>query len=218
MESFPVRMVRSSRRRADLFARAYRRVAPGVLRVSVGVLYLWFGLPKFFSGASPAEDLATRCMSLMTFDAVPPGVSRFLLALMEVSIGFGLVTGVLLRLTLAVFFVHMTGVFATLVLLPNDVWAHGVPPVPTLEGQYILKNLVLIAACLTVATRERNVPGAEAEAGSGPGTGTGPVRLRTVPSPRLRSRRPRRSSVGRADAVPSRFAGSPSVAAAREPQ
>ncbi|MER7705805.1 DoxX family protein [Kitasatospora sp. NPDC097605] len=158
MESFPARMVRSSRRRADSFARAYRRVAPGVLRISVGVLYLWFGLPKFFPGASPAEDLATRCMSLMTFDAVPPDVSRFLLALMEVGIGLGLVTGVLLRVVLAVFFVHMTGVFATLVLLPNDVWTHGVPPVPTLEGQYILKNIVLVVACLTVATRERRLP------------------------------------------------------------
>ncbi|MFF2659126.1 DoxX family protein [Kitasatospora sp. NPDC058032] len=158
MESFSARVVRSSRRRAEVFADAYRRVAPGVLRVSVGVLYLWFGLPKFFPGTSPAEDLATRCMSLMTFDAVPPGVSRFLLALMEVAIGLGLVTGLLRRLTLTVFFVHMTGVFATLVLLPNDVWAHGVPPVPTLEGQYILKNIVLIAACLTVATRERQVP------------------------------------------------------------
>ncbi|MFE6866711.1 DoxX family protein [Kitasatospora sp. NPDC057692] len=203
MESFRVRVVRSSRRRADRFARAYRRVAPGVLRVSVGVLYLWFGLPKFFAGASPAEDLATRCMSLMTFDAVPPGVSRFLLALMEVSIGFGLVTGVLLRLTLAVFFVHMTGVFATLVLLPNDVWAHGVPPVPTLEGQYILKNLVLIAACLTVATRERRLPGAgtgaevltEAAAPAGPEPGTGPrpavaARARRT-DPRGRFARPR---------------------------
>ncbi|MFE7192615.1 DoxX family protein [Kitasatospora sp. NPDC057541] len=160
MESFSARVVRSSRQRAEVFADAYRRVAPGVLRVSVGVLYLWFGLPKFFPGTSPAEDLATRCMSLMTFDAVPPDVSRFLLALMEVAIGLGLVTGLLRRLTLTVFFVHMTGVFATLVLLPNDVWAHGVPPVPTLEGQYILKNIVLIAACLTVATRERRVPAA----------------------------------------------------------
>ncbi|MFE2109491.1 DoxX family membrane protein [Kitasatospora sp. NPDC059463] len=170
MESFPARMVRSSRRRADRFARAYRRVAPGVLRISVGVLYLWFGLPKFFPGASPAEDLATRCMSLMTFDAVPPDVARFLLALMEVTIGLGLVTGVLLRVVLAVFFVHMTGVFATLFLLPNDVWAHGVPPVPTMEGQYILKNIVLVVACLTVATRERPTPGTASD----PVTLTGP--------------------------------------------
>ncbi|WP_316528259.1 DoxX family protein [Kitasatospora brasiliensis] len=162
MESYLAQAVRSGRRRADAFSRGYRRVAPAVLRVSVGAVYLWFGVLKFIPGASPAEDLATRCMSLMTFDLVPPGVSRPLLALMEVAIGAGLVTGLLLRLTLAVFFTHMAGVFATLVLLPNDVWVDGVPPVPTLEGQYILKNVVLIAACLTVATRgaERAEPAA----------------------------------------------------------
>ncbi|MFG2914957.1 DoxX family protein [Kitasatospora sp. NPDC048298] len=153
MESYLARVVRSGRRRADVFSRGYRRVAPVVLRASVGLVYLWFGVLKFIPGASPAEDLATRCMSLLTLDLVPPGVSRPLLAVMEVAIGAGLVTGLLLRVVLAVFFVHMAGVFATLVLLPNDVWVHGVPPVPTLEGQYILKNVVLIAACLTVATR-----------------------------------------------------------------
>ncbi|MFB6893062.1 DoxX family protein [Kitasatospora sp. NPDC056327] len=173
VESFSARVVRASRRRADRFADAYRRVASAVLRASVGVLYLWFGLPKFFPGTSPAEDLATRCMSLMTFGAVPPDVSRFLLALMEVVIGLGLVTGVLLRVVLAVFFVHMTGVFATLVLLPNDVWARGVPPVPTLEGQYILKNIVLIAACLTVATRGSRPAAEPADVPPGDGTGTG---------------------------------------------
>ncbi|MEU3567314.1 DoxX family protein [Kitasatospora sp. NPDC036755] len=161
MESYLARVVRSGRRRADGFSRGYRRVAPVALRVSVGVVYLWFGVLKFVPGGSPAEDLATRCMSLMTFDLVPPGVSRPLLALMEVAIGAGLVTGVLFRVVLAVFLVHMTGVFATLVLLPDEVWLHGVPPVPTLEGQYILKNVVLIAACLAVAARgeERAEPG-----------------------------------------------------------
>ncbi|MFE4515159.1 DoxX family protein [Kitasatospora sp. NPDC056783] len=153
MESHFARAVRSGRRRTEAFSRGYRRVAPAVLRISVGLVYLWFGLLKFVPGASPAEDLATRCMSVMTFDLVPPGVSRPLLALMEVLIGAGLVTGLLLPLTLAVFFVHMAGVFATLVLLPDDVWVDGVPPVPTMDGQYILKNLVLIAACLAVATR-----------------------------------------------------------------
>ncbi|MFE4973619.1 DoxX family protein [Kitasatospora sp. NPDC056651] len=172
MESHFARAVRSGRRRTEAFSRGYRRVAPAVLRISVGLVYLWFGLLKFVPGASPAEDLATRCMSVMTFDLVPPGVSRPLLALMEVLIGAGLVTGLLLPLTLAVFFVHMAGVFATLALLPDDVWVDGVPPVPTMDGQYILKNIVLIAACLTVATRgaERAEPAKPTErAGPTPG-------------------------------------------------
>ncbi|MFJ6620331.1 DoxX family protein [Kitasatospora sp. NPDC091335] len=171
MASHLAQVVRTGRRGAAEFSRGYRRVAPGVLRASVGVVYLWFGVLKFLPGASPAEDLATRCMSLLTFDLVPPGVSRPLLALMEVAIGAGLVTGLLLRVVLAVFFVHMAGVFATLVLLPDDVWVHGVPPVPTLEGQYILKNVVLIAACLTVATRREDRPAPDAAPEAAPAFG-----------------------------------------------
>ncbi|GHF10003.1 DoxX family membrane protein [Streptomyces griseoluteus] len=133
------------------FAAGYHRRSAAVLRVSVGILFLWFGGLKFTPAMSPAEDIAVHAMSVMTFHAVPPDVSRPLLATMEVAIGLGLVTGVLLRLALVVFFVHMLGVFSTLVLLPGDAWST-VPLVPTMEGQYIIKNIVLIAACLAVAT------------------------------------------------------------------
>ncbi len=118
--------------------------------MSVGLLYLWFGVLKFLPGMSPAQDIATRAMDVMTFDTVPAAVSQPLLAAMEVLIGLGLVTGRLLPLTLGVFFAHMAGVFATLVILPGEVWRY--PLVPSMEGQYILKNLVLVAACLSVAT------------------------------------------------------------------
>ncbi|OII64419.1 hypothetical protein BJP40_20625 [Streptomyces sp. CC53] len=131
------------------FCTAYQRREITVLRVSVGILYLWFGVLKFIPALSPAEDIATVVMSIMTFDAVPAEVTAPLLALMEVLIGIGLVTGRLLRLTLVTFFVHMAGVFVTLAIVPGAVWSH--PLVPTLEGQYIIKNLVLVAACLSVA-------------------------------------------------------------------
>ncbi|MFD6892566.1 DoxX family protein [Streptomyces sp. NPDC059957] len=128
----------------------YRCRETAALRVSVGLLYLWFGVLKFLPGVSPAQDIATRAMGVMTFDSVPADVSQPLLAVMEVMIGLGLVTGRLLPLTLGVFFVHMAGVFATLAILPGEVWKH--PFVPSMEGQYILKNLVLVAACMSVAT------------------------------------------------------------------
>ncbi|MCY0949941.1 DoxX family protein [Streptomyces sp. H27-S2] len=133
-----------------LLVSRYRRRETAALRVSVGLLYLWFGVLKFLPGMSPAQDIATRAMGVMTFDTVPAAVSQPLLAAMEVLIGLGLVIGRLLPLTLGVFFVHMAGVFATLVILPGEVWKY--PLVPSMEGQYILKNLVLVAACLSVAT------------------------------------------------------------------
>jgi uncharacterized membrane protein YkgB len=134
---------------AAAFSTAYRRRETDMLRVSVGVLYVWFGALKFVPALSPAQDIATQVMGVISFGMVPPGVSQPALALMEVLIGIGLVTGKLLRLTLTVFFVHMGGVFATLVILPGEVWRY--PFVPSMEGQYIIKNLVLVAACLSVA-------------------------------------------------------------------
>ncbi|MER6995718.1 DoxX family protein [Streptomyces sp. NPDC000410] len=146
----PPRPLRHRRRWLSSFSAGYRRRETAALRVSVGVLYLWFGVLKLIPGLSPAQDIATHAMSVMTFHMVPPSVSQPLLAAMEVLIGVGLITGRLLPLTLAVFFVHMAGVFATLAILPGEVWQH--PFVPSMEGQYIIKNLVLVAACLSVAT------------------------------------------------------------------
>ncbi|WP_440073693.1 DoxX family membrane protein [Streptosporangium sp. OZ121] len=138
---------------AAALAARYRPFSDTALRISVGVVFVWFGALKFIPGASPAEDIAARCMGVLSFGLVPAEVSLPLLAVMEVAIGLGLITGLLLRTTLAVFFVHMSGVFATLVIAPDAVWEHGTLLVPTLEGQYIIKNIVLVSACLAVAAR-----------------------------------------------------------------
>jgi uncharacterized membrane protein YphA (DoxX/SURF4 family) len=146
-----------SRRRVAVgtaaLAARYRPFSDAALRISVGVVFAWFGVLKFIPGISPAEDIATRCMGVLSFGLIPAEVTRPLLAVMEVSIGLGLITGWLLRTALAVFFVHMAGVFAALVIARDAVWAHGSPLLPTMEGQYIIKNIVLVAACLAVAAR-----------------------------------------------------------------
>ncbi|NYI03735.1 hypothetical protein [Allostreptomyces psammosilenae] len=146
--SLPWSRVRSGWER---FAAGYRRRSSLVLRASVGLVYLWFGVLKFVPGASPAEDVATRTMERLTMGLVSADVSRPLLALMEVLIGVGLLSGVLPRLTLVVFFTHMSGVFSALLLLPAETWTT-VLVAPSMEGQYIIKNVVLVAAGLTVAT------------------------------------------------------------------
>ncbi|MEW1549511.1 DoxX family protein [Streptomyces tsukubensis] len=129
----------------------YRRHSTTILRVSVGLVFVGFGVMKFAPDASPAEDIATRTMDVLAFGLVPSGATRPLLALFETTIGLGLITGILLRLVLAAFFLHMAGVFAALLILPDEMW-NG--QLPTLEAQYIIKNVVLIAACLTVAAEE----------------------------------------------------------------
>ncbi|WP_410538376.1 DoxX family membrane protein [Streptomyces sp. KL2] len=141
-----VRLPRGPRALAAL----YRRHSFTVLRVSVGLLFLWFGTLKLMPGASPAEDMATRVMSELTSGRLPVDLSRPLLATAEILIGAGLVTGLLLRLTLLAFFVHMAGTFTALAVLPAEMW-DGSLAYPTMAGQYVLKNVVLVAAGLAVA-------------------------------------------------------------------
>ncbi len=136
----------------SLAGRVQRR-GPELLRVCVGTVFLWFGVLKFFPAASPAEGAAVRAATKLTFGLLPPDVVLPVLATAETAIGLGLVTSVLLRVALVGFFAHMAGVFSALLLLPGEMW-QGDAPVPTLEGQYIIKNIVLVAACLVVAADE----------------------------------------------------------------
>ncbi|MDG9701575.1 DoxX family protein [Streptomyces sp. DH37] len=126
---------------------------PALLRVSVGTVFLWFGVLKFFPATSPAEGVAVRAATKLTLGLLPPEAILPLLAVSETAIGFGLVTGVLLRVALVGFFAHMAGVFSALVLLSGEMWQEGAP-IPTMEGQYVIKNVVLVVACLVVAADE----------------------------------------------------------------
>lgn len=119
----------------------------------MGSVFLWFGALKFFPAASPAEQVAVEAATKVTFGLLPPDLVLRLLAASETAIGLGLVTGVLLRVALVGFFAHMAGVFSALLLLRGEMWQGGAP-VPTLEGQYVIKNVVLVAACLVVAADE----------------------------------------------------------------
>jgi uncharacterized membrane protein YphA (DoxX/SURF4 family) len=125
-----------------------------LLRISLGIVFLWFGLIKFVPGLSPADELATRTISVLTFGIVPPDVSRPLLALWESLIGLGLITGRFMRVTLLLLFLQMLGTITPLALFPAETWGQ-FPIAPTLEGQYIIKNLVLVSAGLVIGATVR---------------------------------------------------------------
>ena len=122
-----------------------------VLRLAIGLVYLWFGVLKFIQGASPAAELATTTMSALTFGLVPAAVSRPLLALFESLIGLGFLSGRLRRLTTAAFVAHVIGALSSLLLCAHMVWRHA-PLEPTLAGQYVLKDMILLPAGLLVLT------------------------------------------------------------------
>jgi uncharacterized membrane protein YphA (DoxX/SURF4 family) len=125
-----------------------------LLRVSLGIVFLWFGFLKFFPGVSPAQDLASRTISVLTFGAVGAEVSVPLLAAWECVIGLGLITGVWMRAVLLLLFMQMLGTLTPIALFPHEVFVR-IPYAPTMEGQYIIKNLVLISAAIVVGATVR---------------------------------------------------------------
>lgn len=127
---------------------------PMLLRVSVGIVFLWFGFLKFFPGLSPAQELAGRTIEILSFGAVKPAASVPALAALETIIGLGLIFGLALRAVLFLLFFQMLGTLTPLFLFPSEVFTR-VPYAPTLEGQYIIKNLVLISAALVIGATVR---------------------------------------------------------------
>lgn len=125
-----------------------------LLRISVGIVFLWFGVLKFFPDLSPAEELATRTISTLTFGIVTPAVSLPVLALWEVLIGLGLLSGRFMRATLLLLAVQMLGTVTPLALFPSETFSV-FPIAPTLEGQYILKNVVLVSAAIVIGATVR---------------------------------------------------------------
>ena len=125
-----------------------------LLRISLGVVFFWFGILKFFPGLSPATELATRTIDVLTFGALSPSIAIDILAAWETLIGLGLITGVAMRATLALLFVQMLGTITPIFLFPELVFTR-VPYAPTLEGQYIIKNLVLISAAIVIGATVR---------------------------------------------------------------
>lgn len=125
-----------------------------LLRLSLGAVFLWFGALKFFPGLSPAQDLATRTIRILTFGLVEPKVSILLLATWECLIGLGLLLGVFMRATLLLLFLQMIGTITPIFFFPQEVFTR-IPYAPTLEGQYIIKNVVLISAGLVIGATVR---------------------------------------------------------------
>ena len=125
-----------------------------LLRVSIGVVFFWFGVLKFFPGMSPAQELATRTISALTFGLVPGAVSVPLLAALETVIGLGLLSGRYLRATILLLLLQMAGTVTPLFLFPGETFTT-FPVAPTLEGQYIIKNIVLVSAAVLIGATVR---------------------------------------------------------------
>jgi len=125
-----------------------------LLRISLGLVFFWFGLLKFFPGLSPAQDLAIRTIQILTFGLISPNLAIILLAIWECLIGIGLIFNLFMRATLLLLWLQMLGTITPIFFFPHEVFTR-IPYVPTLEGQYIIKNIVLISAGLVIGATVR---------------------------------------------------------------
>jgi len=125
-----------------------------LLRLSLGVVFLWFGFLKFFPDLSPAQNLAGDTIEELTFGGVSADTAVVILAVWETLIGLGLLLGVWLRATLLLLWLQMLGTVTPLFLFPDVCFTH-VPYAPTLEGQYVIKNIVLISAGIVIGATVR---------------------------------------------------------------
>ena len=125
-----------------------------ILRISVGLIFVWFGGLKFAEGMSPAQDLAIRTIQQLSFNLVPEKTIIIGLAIWEVAIGIGLIFKLFLRETLLLLFLQMLGTFTPVFLFPNEVFVQ-FPLALTFEGQYIFKNLVIVGAAIVLGATVR---------------------------------------------------------------
>ncbi len=123
------------------------RIGVPLLRISLGVVFLWFGLLKIFD-VSPVSGLVAKTIYWFDPDVVIPALGAF-----EVFVGTCLVAGRLMRIALPLLVLQMAGTFMVLVLLPDVAFRDSNPFLLTVEGEFVVKNLVLLAAALVIGSR-----------------------------------------------------------------
>lgn len=125
-----------------------------LLRWAIGINYFWFGMLKFFSGLSPAEALAKDTIRILTFGMIPDNVNLLLLSVWEVGIGVIFLSGKYIRFGANAAIVHMIFTFMPLFFFPEVSFTHA-PYGFTIVGQYIVKNLVFLAALAAILKERR---------------------------------------------------------------
>ena len=121
-----------------------------LLRISVGIVFVWFGALKLVPGLSPAEPLIRASITFLPMDLFLP-----FLAILEMTIGVGFILGgKFKRITVLLLLGQMAGAMSPIILRPDLIFTQ-FPFALTLEGQYIIKDIILISAGLVVGATVR---------------------------------------------------------------
>lgn len=129
----------------------------GVLlsRITLGIVYVWFGAPKLVAGLSSAEDLACRTLVLLTGGYIDGRACVFALGVGEILIGLWLLMGRWPRVGFAMLLLHMAGTATPFLLFPGEMFVR-FPFALSFAGQYIVKNLVLVSTALVAGAALRS--------------------------------------------------------------
>lgn len=141
-----------------------RRWSIPALRLSVAVVFVWFGALKVL-GVTPVTDLVAN-----TVYWVDPNWFVPALGVVEVVVGLGLALRVALRTVLALFAAQLIGTFLVLIVLPDVAFQDGNPLLLTVEGEFVIKNLVLLSAGMVVGATVRRNSAANPESVDEPNT------------------------------------------------
>lgn len=114
-----------------------------ILRIALGIVFVWFGALKIF-GISPIADVVVATLFFLPAQTAVVGMG-----LIDLIIGIGLLSGLAMRVVLLLFLLQMLGTFVTMIIRPDLVF-NGNPLELTKNGEFIIKNLVLISAGLVI--------------------------------------------------------------------
>jgi putative oxidoreductase len=123
------------------------RAAPLAMRLSLTLVFIWFGLLKIL-GESPVADLVSATLPWADPHLIVP-----VLGGVEVILGVVLLLGRVQRAVLLILSAHLSGTFLTFIMAPRLTMQHGNPLLLTADGEFVLKNLVLISAALLLTSR-----------------------------------------------------------------
>ncbi len=131
------------------------RAGVPALRISLGLVFVVFGALKFVPGVSPVESLVMNTWNALSFGVIDGYAAMAITASLEVFVGLTFVTGLFLRIGLLALAVTFVGIFSPLVLFTGELLTTAGP---TLTAQYILKDLVLVAAAMVIAAKALKRP------------------------------------------------------------
>ncbi len=130
-------------------ARWFDKYGITLLRLAIGIVYIWFGILKIID-RSPVEELVRDVAFFLPSDLVLPGMGIF-----EVIVGLGLIFPVAMRITLLAMWLQLIGTLLAFVVVPGDCFQDGNPLLLTTTGEFVLKNLVLISAGVVIGSAVR---------------------------------------------------------------